>query len=324
MRQDDLNAWATPTVAHKVAALVARRGLLLAALGAAALTALGPGGASAGLGMRTRPIPSSGQALPVIGMGTWITFNVGDDPVLRAERLEVLRAFFEAGGGMIDSSPMYASSQAVVGDCLARLGPEPGLFSATKVWTSSGAAGPEQIAQSRAAWGLPRFDLLQVHNLLGWEAHLETLAAMKAEGRLGYLGITTSHGRRHQEFARIMERYPLDFVQFTYNLVDREAERRLLPLAQERRIAVIVNRPFRGGRLIDHLQSYPLPDWAAEIDCANWAQFLLKFIVSHPTVTCVIPATSQVAHMRENMGAGLGRLPDAGERAAMLRYVEEL
>ncbi len=297
-----------------------RRGVLLGALGAAALA----GRPAAGEGPRTRPIPSSGEALPVVGMGTWITFNVGDDPLLRAERLEVLRAFFQAGGGLIDSSPMYASSQAVVGYCLERLGPEPGLFSATKVWTSSEDAGPEQIAQSLAEWGLPRFDLLQVHNLVAWEAHLETLSAMKAAGDLRYLGITTSHGRRHAEFEEIMRRYPLDFVQLTYNMVDREAEERLLPLARERGMAVIVNRPFRGGRLIDRLEPEPLPGWAGEIDCANWAQFLLKFILSHSAVTCAIPATSRVAHMKENMGAAYGRLPDAQQRQAMLRYLEEL
>ncbi len=275
-------------------------------------------------GPRTRAIPSSGQPLPVVGMGTWITFNVGDDPVLRDRRLDVLRAFFELGGGLVDSSPMYASAQSVLGYCLDRLGPEPGLFSATKVWTSSGSSGPEQIAQSLSEWGLPRFDLLQVHNLVAWEPHLETLAAMKAAGDLGYLGITTSHGRRHGEFEAIMERYPLDFVQFTYNMVDREAEQRLLPLARERGIAVIINRPYRGGRLIDGVAEHPLPPWAGEINCANWAQFLLKFILSEPAVTCVIPATSKVEHMQENMGAALGRLPDATERAAMLRYLEEL
>lgn len=300
-----------------------RRSLLLGALAFGAGLSV-PALSAAGQGQRTRPIPSSGQPLPVVGMGTWITFNVGDDPVLRDRRLEVLRTFFELGGGMVDSSPMYASAQSVLGYCLERLGPEPALFSADKVWTSSGVSGPEQIAESLAEWSLPRFDLLQVHNLVAWEAHLETLAAMKAAGELGYLGITTSHGRRHGDFEALMQRYPLDFVQFTYNVVDREAEQRLLPLARERGIAVIVNRPFRGGRLIDQVSRHPLPSWASEIDCANWAEFLLKFILGDPAVTCVIPATSQVAHMRENMGAGLGRLPDAEQRQAMLSYLQSL
>lgn len=300
-----------------------RRGLLLGGLLAGAGLTVTPPSAAA-QGQRRRPIPSSGQALPVVGMGTWITFNVGDDPVLRDRRLEVLRTFFELGGGMVDSSPMYASAQSVLGYCLERLGPEPSLFSADKVWTSSGASGPEQIAESLAAWGLPRFDLLQVHNLVAWEPHLESLAEMKAKGDLGYLGITTSHGRRHGDFEALMQRYPLDFVQFTYNMVDREVERRLLPLARERGIAVIVNRPFRGGRLIDRVSRHPLPAWAGEIDCATWAAFLLKFILADPAVTCVIPATSQVEHMHENMGAGLGRLPDTKQRQAMLDYLQAL
>ncbi|GAB5468234.1 MAG: aldo/keto reductase [Rhodospirillales bacterium] len=296
-------------------ALLSRRRLLAAT----AATPLLLTGAGAAAEQRSKPIPSSGRPLPVIGMGTWITFNVGDDPLLLERRLEVLRAFFAAGGGMIDSSPMYASAEAVVGRCLDRLGPQPGLYSATKVWTSSAAEGRAQIARSHQLWGLPRFDLLQVHNLQGWEAHLETLFAMKAAGELGAVGITTSHGRRHGDFEAIMASQPLDFVQLTYNPVDREVEARLLPLARERGIAVIVNRPFRGGRLVDQAKRAPLPAWAGEIDCRNWAQILLKYVVSHPAVTCAIPATSQVAHMNENMGAGRGRLPDAAER----RLIEE-
>ncbi len=302
--------------------IAARRRFLLGAAGSALLL-----GAKAGHAAERRlekPIPSSGQPLPAIGMGTWITFNVGEDQVLRDQRVEVLRAFFEAGGGMVDSSPMYASSQAVVGYCLKQLGEPPGLFSATKVWTSAGSKGPAQIAESLAEWDLPRFDLLQVHNLVAWQAHLETLYTMKQTGQLGYVGITTSHGSRHQQFQEIMERSPLDFVQLTYNMVDREAESRLLPLARERGIAVIVNRPFQGGRLIDRVQNQPLPAWAGEIDCRTWAAFLLKFIVSHPAVTCAIPATSKVPHMKENMDAGLGRMPDAQERQRMLDYLQQL
>ncbi len=299
-----------------------RRRFMLAAAGGALL--LGTEGVRAEQAHMTKPIPTSGAPLPVIGMGTWITFNVGKDRVLRDQRVEVLRAFFEAGGGMVDSSPMYASSQEVVGYCLKQLGDPASLFSATKVWTSSGSKGPAQIAQSLAEWGLPRFDLLQVHNLVAWEAHLETLYRMKAAGQVGYVGITTSHGGRHQTFREIMKRHPLDFVQLTYNMVDREAEERLLPLARERGIAVIANRPFQGGRLIDRVVSEPLPAWAPEIDCRTWAAFLLKFVVSHPAVTCAIPATSKVAHMRENMDAGLGRMPDPQERQRMLAYLQQL
>ena len=272
----------------------------------------------------TRTIPSTGEKLPVIGLGSWITFNVGEDVVARDACTEVMRDFFAAGGGMIDSSPMYGSSQAVIGYGLAKLGMPAGLFSADKVWISSGARGPEQIEESRRLWGVPRFDLLQVHNLRSWEAHLETLFAMKADGQLRYVGITTSDGRRHAEIEEVMASRPIDFVQVTYNVLDREVEARILPLAQERGIAVIVNRPFQQGALIDEVADHPLPDWAAKIGCANWAQFLLKFIVAHPAVTCAIPATSRVDHVRENMGAAYGVLPDAAMRKRMIAYVEAL
>jgi diketogulonate reductase-like aldo/keto reductase len=180
------------------------------------------------------------------------------------------------------------------------------------------------MENSERLWGRGPFDLMQVHNLWSWEAHLETLLQWKAEGRIRYIGVTTSHGRRHGALAEIIASAPIDFVQFTYNLLDREAEQRLLPLATERRLAVIVNRPFQGGGLFDRFAGHPLPPWAAEIDCANWAQFLLKFIVSHPAVTCAIPATSRVGHMGENMGAARGRLPDPETRRRMIRYVETL
>jgi diketogulonate reductase-like aldo/keto reductase len=269
-------------------------------------------------------IPSSGERIPAIGMGTWITFNVGEDPKVRASRLDVLRTFFELGGGMIDSSPMYGSAEAVVGDLLGRLEYPPGLFSATKVWTSSGDDGPREIAQSTRLWGVPRFDLLQVHNLLGWREHLETLFAMKADGRLRYVGITTSHGRRHGDIERVMREHPIDFVQATYNAVDREVEDRILPLCAERGIAFIANRPYQRGSLIDTVSRHPLPAWAGEFGCTDWACFLLKFIVSHPAVTCAIPATSRVDHLVENMAAMRGMMPDAATRRRMAAYVQSL
>jgi diketogulonate reductase-like aldo/keto reductase len=270
----------------------------------------------------TRAIPSSGERLPVIGLGSWITFNVGDDPELRDECAAVMRAFFAAGGRLIDSSPMYGSSQDVIGYGLARLGRPATLFSADKVWTSSEGAG--QIEESREHLGVQRFDLLQVHNLLAWEEHLPLLLAMKAEGRLRYVGITTSEGRRHEEIEKIMASRPIDFVQSTYNALDREVEQRILPLAQERGIAVIVNRPFREGALIRAMQGHPLPPWAQEAGAASWAQLLLKFIVSHPAVTCAIPATSQVAHVVENMGAASAPLPDSAMRQRIAAHVAEL
>jgi len=268
-----------------------------------------------------RPIPSTGESIPAIGLGTWITFNVGDDPVLRDECAAVMAAFFESGGRMIDSSPMYGSSQPVIGHGLAKLGAPP-VFSADKVWTSSN--GPAQIEQSRRYWGVPRFDLLQVHNLVAWRDHLKTLYAIKEAGELRYVGITTSEGRRHDLFEEIMRSEPLDFVQLTYNIVDREAEERLLPLARDRGMAVIVNRPFQQGDLTRELEGERLPDWAAEIGAASWAQFILKFILSHPAVTVAIPATSRVDHVRENLAAATGPLPDAAMRRRMAAYVEQL
>ena len=304
---------------------LSRRAFLASVSAMGLLPGLGIGRLEAATGTRLkRAIPASGEEIPVIGMGTWITFNVGGDQDLRDHRVKVLQEFFDHGGGMIDSSPMYGSAEEVIGHCLERLGDSRPMFSATKVWTVNQWLGVRQMKASERLWGLERFDLMQIHNLLDWQAHLETLLEWKAEGRVRYIGITTSHGRRHGDFAKIMAEQPIDFVQFTYNVRDREAERRLLPLAAERGLAVIINRPFQRGSLIDDVQDHKLPDWAAEIDCANWAQFLLKFIVSHPAVTCAIPATSRVEHMRENMGAGIGRLPDADMRTRMIEYVKSL
>lgn len=271
----------------------------------------------------TKKIPKSGTMIPVIGMGTWITFNVGTNEKLKNKRAEVAKEFFAHGGGMIDSSPMYGSSEAVVGYCLTKLNFPKGLFSATKVWTSSKTEGLQQIQDSKKLWNLKKFDLLQVHNLDGWQDHLKTLFKMKESGELGHVGVTTSHGRRHDELESIMRSQPLDFVQLTYNMVDQSAEK-LLEVAKERGIAVIANRPLDGGDLIKRVQGKPLPPWAKEIDCQNWAQFFLKFIVSHPNITCAIPATSKVEHMKENMGAGQGRMPDAATREKMLKYLSSL
>jgi diketogulonate reductase-like aldo/keto reductase len=269
-------------------------------------------------------IPATGEQLPIIGMGTWITFDVGTDPKRQRDRAEVLRAFFEMGGTVVDSSPMYGSSQAVIGYCLKAMpGKEP-LFSATKVWTWLDSGAAAQMQESARLWGVDRFDLMQIHNLVSWRSHLETLRAYKAEGRVRYVGITTSHGRRHDDMESIMATQPIDFVQFTYNILDRKAEQRLLPIAAERGLAVIVNRPFRGGDLFDYFARHPLPEWTTEFDCTNWAQFFLKFAVSHPAVSCAIPATSRVDHMRENMGALYGRLPDEEMRERMIRYVESI
>lgn len=296
------------------------------AVGAAA-TLLRPWDALAALPGRapiSRAIPSSGEKLPVVGLGTWITFNVGDDPVLRDECAAVMQAFFQAGGRVIDSSPMYGSSQAVVGHGLARLRRGADVFSADKVWIGSGDQGPTQIEESRSHWGIRRFDLLQVHNLLAWEDHLPRLLEMKAGGRLRYVGITTSEGRRHEEIQQIMASRPIDFVQVSYNVLDREVERRILPLAQDKGIAVLVNRPFRQGALTRQVERHPLPSFAAEVGATTWAQLLLKFIVAHPAVTCAIPATTRPEHATENVAAATGALPDEELRRRIVSHVERL
>ena len=271
-----------------------------------------------------RRISGTDESIPAIGMGTWITFNVGGDEQLVAQRTEVLKTFFELGGTVVDGSPMYGSAADVMGEALDALDAHDRIFAATKIWTGDESETRQEAARSSRRWGIDRFDLLQVHNLLGWQGHLETLKQMKADGEVRYIGITTSHGRRHREFAQIMEREPLDFVQLTYNVLDREVEDRLLPLAEERGIGVIVNRPFRGGSLFRRFQSEPLPGWAGEAGVGNWAEFFLKYIISHPAVTCAIPATSKVEHMKENMGAMRGNLPDADLRQRMADYVRLL
>jgi aryl-alcohol dehydrogenase-like predicted oxidoreductase len=305
---------------HPVAT-TSRRRVLGGAAGLAAAVAVG--GRLPASEPLLRTIPATGELVPAIGMGSWITFNVGDDETLRTQRTEVLRAFFAGGGTVIDSSPMYGSSEEVIGWSLARLGEQP-VFAATKVWTPLAMLGPRQMEQSRALWGVERFDLMQIHNMLAWEGHLETLLADKEAGRIRLIGMTTSHGRRHDDFAAAMASQPLDAVQFSYSIADREAERALLPLAAERGMAVLINRPFDGGLLFRAVEGRPLPPWAAEIDCANWAQFFLKFVIAHPAVTCAIPATSRVDHMRENMGALAGRLPDPTMRERMAQHVLEL
>ncbi|BCR04339.1 oxidoreductase [Desulfuromonas versatilis] len=270
-----------------------------------------------------KTIPGSGESLPVIGLGTSRTFDTGDETALR-DLAEVLRAFFASGGELIDSSPMYGESERVIGALLERIGRPQRLFAATKVWTDGEQAGIRQMEDSRQKWGIERFDLMQIHNLRDWRVHLKTLHAWKAQGKIRYTGITTSHGRDHRELEQILSQEKLDFVQFSYNIEDRDAERRLLPLAAERGMAVLVNRPYQRGELFRKVKGKPLPDWAAEIDCSSWGQFFLKFIVSHPAVTCAIPATAKLHHMRDNMAAGFGRLPDAAMRRRMVDYYTAL
>ena len=271
-----------------------------------------------------KSIPASGESLTVIGVGTSRTFEVGTSDTALAPLVGVLQAFFDQGGQLIDSSPMYGSAEEVAGALLRRIDNTAGLFAATKVWTDGKDSGIAQMQRSMKRMGVERFDLMQIHNLRDWRVHLETLLDWKADGKVRYIGITTSHGRYHSELEDILRQQPLDFVQFSYNIVDRAVEKRLLPTASEHGIATLINRPYQRGSLFRKVKGKPLPDWAAEIDCASWGQFFLKFIAAHPDVTCVIPATSKLKHMVDNMGAGFGRLPDAAMRRRMIEHVESL
>ncbi len=283
-----------------------------------------PGLRAANKTLILKTIPATGEALPVIGMGTSRTFDIGSDETTLSELARVLQAFFDNGGKLIDSSPMYGEAERIIGELLSRAEHRDKLFAATKVWTDGEQAGIRQMEESLEKWGIRRFDLMQIHNLRDWRTHLKTLREWKAEGKIRYTGITTSHGRFHRELEEILRNEPLDFVQFSYNIENRIAEERLLPLAAERGMAVLINRPYQRGTLFRKVKGKALPDWAAEFDCKSWGQFFLKFIVSHPAVTCVIPATAKVHHMKDNMAAGFGRLPDEAMRKRMVDYFESL
>ena len=267
----------------------------------------------------TRRIPSSGEKLPVIGLGTWQTFNV--DPAQSARLAEVLSTFVKLGGRVIDSSPMYGRSEQVIGDLLTKLKLRDSLFLATKVWTRGRQAGIDSMERSFARLQTRTIDLMQVHNLVDAETQLRTIREWKAQGRFRYLGITHYEAGAFAEVAKILGREKLDFVQINYSIMEREAEERILPLAQERGIAVIVNRPFGGGNLFSRVRGKPLPDFAAEFNCTSWAQFFLKWIVAHPVVTCAIPATNNVQHLEDNMHASVGKLPDAKLRQRMIEAI---
>jgi len=267
-----------------------------------------------------RTIPSSGELLPVIGMGTSRTFDVEPGSAQSQDLASVLQEFFDLGGAVIDTSPMYGHAERVLGELLRQTRNKQALFSATKVWTDGHQNGLDQMERSRQLVGVEKFDLIQVHNLRDWQTHLRTLKEWKARGKVRYIGITTSHGRFHDELATIMEKEPLDFVQFSYNINYPEAEKRLFPIARERGIATLINRPFQRGELFSAVKGRPLPDWASEMDCRSWAQFFLKYIAGEPAVTCIIPATSKIHHMQDNMAAGYGRLPDERLRKQMRDY----
>ena len=265
-------------------------------------------------------IPKTNEQLPVIGVGSSRTFDVGNNEKALQKLVPVLQAFFDNGGALIDSSPMYGTAEQVIGQLLTRVSNKDKLFAATKVWEDGKEEGIAQMQRSMQLMGVKAFDLMQIHNLRDWQVHLDTLKAWKEQGKVRYIGITTSHGRFHQELERILKKEPFDFVQFSYNIGNREVEERLLPLAAEQGIATLINRPFQRGALFKRVKGLALPDWSSEFECASWGQFFLKFIVSHPAVTCAIPATSKVHHMVDNMGAGIGQLPDTKTRQRMIDY----
>jgi diketogulonate reductase-like aldo/keto reductase len=274
--------------------------------------------------MATRPIPASGEMLPVVGLGTYQSFDVGSAASERDPLKEVLRLFLQQGGRLVDSSPMYGPSESVVGDLAAELGIADRLFMATKVWTSGREAGIRQMEDSLRRMKVSRMDLMQIHNLLDWKTHLGTLKQWKAAGRIRYIGITHYHSGAYPELERLMKSKEFEFVQLNYSIAEREAEERILPLAHELGIAVIVNRPFAQASLFSHVRGRDVPAWAGEFDCKSWGQFFLKYILSHPAVTCVIPATGKPQHLTDNMGAGTGKLPGEAMRRKMAALMDSL
>jgi diketogulonate reductase-like aldo/keto reductase len=266
-----------------------------------------------------RRIPKTGEPIPAIGLGTWQVFDVAGDAGALAQARETLKAFAGRGGRVVDSSPMYGSAESVTGQLAAELGPPAHLFVATKVWTSGKQAGIDQMEDSMRKLRVARLDLMQVHNLVDADTHLDTLREWKAAGRVRYVGITHYHAGAHVELERCLERRAVDFIQVNYSVAEPEADHRLLRAATDHDVAVIVNRPFAAGAMFGQVRGKALPDWAKDIGCASWAQIFLKWILSHPAVTCVVPATRNPAHLADNLAASSGPLPDASMRRRMAR-----
>jgi diketogulonate reductase-like aldo/keto reductase len=268
-----------------------------------------------------RLIPSTREELPVVGVGTWQTFDVGESDTQRDPLKEVLKTLLGKGGTVIDSSPMYGRSEEVVGDLSSELNVNDKLFIATKVWTTGKESGIRQMNNSLRLMRRETIELMQIHNLTDWETHIKTLRQWKEEGKIKYIGLTHYTDSAHERLASIIAREPVDFIQINYNLVERNAEEKLLPFAREQKVAVIINQPFESGSLFQRVKGKALPAWAKEFDCNSWAQFFLKFILSNPAVTCVIPGTDNPRHMLDNMGAGFGRIPSEKQRRDMIKMV---
>jgi len=296
------------------------------ALSSGAAGAASSGGTQQPHEMATRKIPSAtnNESVPVIGMGTWNTFDVSGSSSERAPLQKVLEVFYAAGARLIDSSPMYANAEGVTGDLVQQLGKQARTFYATKVWTSGRDKGVAQIEHSLRAMKTPRLDLLQIHNLLDWRTHAETLRQLKSDGKIRYSGVTHYTVGAHSEIEAVLRAERFDFAQFNYSIGTRAAEQRLLPYCQDHGIGVLINRPFEEGGLFTRVGNRKLPGYAKEIGCTSWAQVFLKYIVSHPAVTCAIPATSKLAHLKDNMRAGYGKLPDTHSRQKMARLIDEL
>lgn len=270
-----------------------------------------------------RAIPSTGELLPVVGVGTWQTFDVGNSEAERNPLREVLKKLVDMGASVVDSSPMYGRSEAVAGELAGELGLTDKLFMATKVWTTGERKGIEQMEHSIQLMGKRPFDLIQIHNLVDWKTHLKTLRKWKEEGKVRYIGITHYTDSAYAEMAAIMKSEVLDFIQIDYSISNTSSDKVILPLAKDRGMAVLINRPYDGGSLFRSVRGKELPPWAREIDCSTWGQFFLKYILGHEAVTCVIPGTDNPTHMMDNLGAGLGRIPDAAEREKMKRFFDE-
>lgn len=272
--------------------------------------------------MNKRAIPSSNEQIPVVGLGTWQTFDVGSSKEEREPLKEVLKVLVENGGSVIDSSPMYGNSEKVVGELTTELNIKSGIFEATKVWTSGEEEGIRQMNTSMRLMKANPMDLMQIHNLVDWTTHMRTLYKWKKEGKIRYIGITHYHEGGYDGVEQVMRNERIDFIQINYNLLRREAAERILPLAKDKGIAVLINRPYAGGALFRLVENKTLPIWAAEFDAKTWGQFFLKFVLAHPAVTCVIPGTSKAKHMRDNVQAGFGRLPTSEHQRRMVEWVE--